>query len=581
MAREATQPWFPRRLFSRAILVQVLFVLMLCAIAGIAGRAFFRARVLSQAHEGLQGTLQALALTLGPAETIAPDWCSRRSGELGLGLRLESRGGALLCESRLEAGDPSLRIERGVARGNYRLTGSMPLLALSRAFSTLDSWLIGFLVLITGTLTVASVWTLRALVFPVGRLLSKATAILENRATPLVDASEEFGREPYGEWSELESSLDDLGRDLQTKAETLDVEREAQATLMEAISDAIFAVDLEESPLFFNSRMALIADARSLKSGRRLWEIFRDPQLLEAFRGALEKGEAVSVPAIPIEPERKFYSVSVSPLRNAEHEIYGAVGIFHDVTELKLAEQIRIDFVANASHELRTPLTAIQGYAETLWQDLKDQRPLDPDFVETIRRNSQRLMNLVNDLLDLSSLESNATLQRTSVSTEEITGRVLEQMKSHLARKGHQIRTHYRASTVFADPARLEQVLVNLLDNAHKYTPAGGGIEIAWETESTGEATVLTISDTGTGIPLEYQTRLFERFYRVDKGRSRELGGTGLGLAIIKHILLRHGGSVSVRSAPGQGSSFICVFPGVRLGHEHADSLKNPPELPG
>jgi two-component system phosphate regulon sensor histidine kinase PhoR len=360
-------------------------------------------------------------------------------------------------------------------------------------------------------------------------------------------------------------------RKLETKIQNLKTEREEQATLMSAISDAILAVDPEEAPLFYNSRFALLFGNQKVHPHQRLSEIFRDPDILAAFRNTLKSGQSGSVKAIPMptamsmtlsteDPsDRRFFSLSVSPLRQAQNLIYGAVGVFHDVTDLKRAEQIRIDFVANVSHELRTPLTAIKGYADTLLLDCKQSNPVVPEFLEVIVRNSDRLMNLINDLLDLSSLESKDTLQMMKVSTEEVTLRILKQLKKAFEAKEHQLSVKNQAPFVLADPRRLEQVLVNLLDNANKYTPAEGKIWIHWEPME--KSTLLTIRNSGHGIPPEHHSRLFERFYRVDKARSREQGGTGLGLAIVKHIMQRHDGSVWVESRLGNETAFVCQFP--------------------
>jgi two-component system phosphate regulon sensor histidine kinase PhoR len=238
------------------------------------------------------------------------------------------------------------------------------------------------------------------------------------------------------------------------------------------------------------------------------------------------------------------------------------VGVFHDVTELKRAEQMRIEFVANVSHELRTPLTAIKGYADTLSADLDAGKPSEKEFVRAIQRNSDRLMSLIHDLLDLSSLESGAEELRTDlVNTAEISRKVIGQIEPTAKQKGQTISLDLKTANVLADPARLEQVLVNLLDNAVKYTPNGGSISVSWF-RLNGGGVELWVSDTGPGISAEHHGRLFERFYRVDKARSRQLGGTGLGLAIVKHIMQRHGGSVRVESQVGKGAVFICTFPG-------------------
>jgi two-component system phosphate regulon sensor histidine kinase PhoR len=233
------------------------------------------------------------------------------------------------------------------------------------------------------------------------------------------------------------------------------------------------------------------------------------------------------------------------------------------VTELKRAENIRIEFVANVSHELRTPLTAIKGYTDTLREDVGHGRyDAAGKFLEVISRNVDRLMSLIGDLLDLSSLESHdgKELQKSTINTREITERVVAHLESRRAEKRHTIETRFTVEAVDADPKRLEQVLVNLIENAVKYVPASGKIVVSWESGEQNSV-LLKVSDNGPGIPVEHHSRLFERFYRVDPGRSRDSGGTGLGLAIVKHIMQRHGGSVWISSEMGKGTTFICRFP--------------------
>jgi two-component system, OmpR family, phosphate regulon sensor histidine kinase PhoR len=334
-----------------------------------------------------------------------------------------------------------------------------------------------------------------------------------------------------------------------------------QSTLVGAISDAVLAVDTLGAPLFYNSRFAMIFGDEGIGS-RRIWKLFQDPLILSAFQKALKEGQPGELQSIPFEEAagRRFFSVTISSLYDESRCIYGAIGVFHDVTDLKRAEQVRIDFVANVSHELRTPLTAIKGYADTLIQDVEQGRPTEKKFLEVIIKNTARLMSLIDDLLDLSAIESTDVLQKSNLNTKDVTLRVLKQLQGALEAKQQRVLLECRAKIVSADLGRLEQVLINLLDNASKYTPEGSRISILWDVLGS-EAVLLKISDTGPGIALEHQSRLFERFYRVDKSRSRELGGTGLGLSIVKHIMQRHGGSIWVESGPGRGATFICKFP--------------------
>ena len=236
------------------------------------------------------------------------------------------------------------------------------------------------------------------------------------------------------------------------------------------------------------------------------------------------------------------------------------------IAALKRAEKMRIEFVANVSHELRTPLTSIKGYAETLLQDIEDQRPVDPEFLKIILKNSNRLLDLINDLLDLSAIESGADeLHLVELNASEITGHVIKHLEQQAYSKRTQILVKNKITTITADPKRLEQVLTNLIHNAIKYCPLESQITVHWseETSPQGVITVLTVSDNGPGIPSKYLDRLFERFYRLDKGRSRDMGGTGLGLSIVKHIMQRHNGSVSVSSTVGEGTAFTCRFPKI------------------
>jgi two-component system phosphate regulon sensor histidine kinase PhoR len=336
---------------------------------------------------------------------------------------------------------------------------------------------------------------------------------------------------------------------------------------MSAISDAILAVDKEGRPIFFNSKFELVFGQGKLPKFLRLREIFGDPQIIQAFEIALREGRnstSHSLKFTSVAGQDRYFNLSVSPLSRSGLVIYGALGIFHDVTELKTAEQMRIDFVANVSHELRTPLTSIKGYTETLLEDFqKDPENLKEEstqeFLVKISRNVARLMNLVGDLLDLSSIESNEVFHKEFVSTEDMMNRVGRSMDEKFRKKNQSLDWTCHQKEVWADPNRLEQVLINLVDNAHKYTPEGGGVWVSWERE--GQSVVLKVKDTGVGIPAEHHSRLFERFYRVDKARSREQGGTGLGLSIVKHIVQKHDGTVSVQSAPREGSTFICRFP--------------------
>jgi two-component system phosphate regulon sensor histidine kinase PhoR len=410
---------------------------------------------------------------------------------------------------------------------------------------------------------------------PLGHLLQRArelrridTPIDETILSSAADATgandNEDDAEP-GEWLNLERALNRIHRDLRLRTQAREQEREELSTLIGAVSDAILAVDRSGLPLFFNLQFSgLFPVPQGSERPLRLDEMFRAPEILEGFQTVLRSGER-GVITTTMHTARhsvaRHFSVSIAPLRAQDsHLVYGAIAVFHDVTELKQSEQIRIEFVGNASHELRTPLTSIKGYVETLKDDLQTGR-LDSasQFLNIISRNVDRLIFLVNDLLDLSVIESSAEPVKSSVSTRELTDGALRQLEEKRAAKNQEIIVRFDSEECHGDPRRVEQVLVNLIHNAIKYVPERKRIDVIWQKEARG--TSLHVKDNGPGISLDHQARLFERFYRVDTGRSREQGGTGLGLAIVKHIMLKHGGTVRLISSPGHGAEFICTFP--------------------
>ena len=412
---------------------------------------------------------------------------------------------------------------------------------------------------------------------PMGRILRKLRP--RHQGTQGEESSDLYLDEP-GEWQDLEKRVSRLSRGIRQHEENLSQEREELVTILGSVNDAIVAMGPDTEPLYFNSRFAVLFGAGTTGGGALpLRERFREPEILDGFERVLGEGKTrtfrVRLRTELHDSEREF-AVAVSPLMKrdvkssvgagaaaTDLQIYGAVAIFHDISELKATEQIRIDFVANASHELKTPLTSIKGYVDTIRDDISAGRNEDAaKFLNVVSRNVDRLMLLVNDLLDISVLESGAEVRKTMVSTAEVSELAIRLTESRRTKR-HTIRLETHAERVLGDPRRIEQILVNLIDNATKYTPEGAEIRIIWEPGAGANQgdVILRIRDSGRGIPDEHLPRLFERFYRVDQGRAREVGGTGLGLAIVKHIVLAHGGSIAVKSRLGEGSEFICRFP--------------------
>ena len=307
------------------------------------------------------------------------------------------------------------------------------------------------------------------------------------------------------------------------------------------------------------------ADLFGITSDIRGWTVIEVLRLheLAALVNSLETQKQVSGFEIKVPgPVERWLQINAAAIYNGGGKRHGTVLVFHDLTRLKQLENARQEFVANVSHELRTPLSLIKGYAETLLDGAKDNPETATRFLQTIDRNAERLRLLIEDLLTISELETGRVrLNIQTVALAQAVAEVLEDFKSRAAAKGMTLVNQAPDLPVRADPGRLEQILGNIVDNAIKYGRAGGTVSVGGRASDAGQVEIF-IQDDGPGIPPEALERVFERFYRVDKARSREQGGTGLGLAIVKHLVQSHGGRVWAASRPGCGTTFyftLCV----------------------
>jgi two-component system phosphate regulon sensor histidine kinase PhoR len=337
-------------------------------------------------------------------------------------------------------------------------------------------------------------------------------------------------------------------------------------TILSAMEDGLLAVDARNRITLMNPTFQRLFDLRDPAVGVPLVEAVRHATLDQLIAETLETGEAtrseLSVTDSRTHSERHI-EVSAVPIKRADDEMPGAVVLFHDITELKQVDQIRREFVANVSHELRTPLSILRGYIEVLLDEPQTPREELARILSTMERHSKRLQRLVDDLLSLAQLESSrATLELSAVRVDELFNNLIRDWKEKLAAKNLKVIVDLtpEALTLHADGTRLEEVLYNLLENAVKFSRENG--EIYLRATRLGSDMVLSVSDNGLGIGKEHLSRIFERFYRADKARSRELGGTGLGLAIVKHIAQLHGGRVEAESEIGRGTTIRVVLPG-------------------
>jgi two-component system phosphate regulon sensor histidine kinase PhoR len=368
----------------------------------------------------------------------------------------------------------------------------------------------------------------------------------------------------HDELGELGDALDRLAGSLAATLGQLRAERDLQGRILEAMQEGVVVVDRDGRIVLVNPALRSMLLVGGEAVGKLLVETVRHAQLEDLVQEA--RATASSTPVeieLPgLKPRRLL--VHASPLAGDDG---GLLFVFVDVTEVRRLESLRRDFVANASHELRTPVAAVRSATETLrWGALGD--PVAAiRFVDIIDRNAQRLQSLVEDMLELSKLESNEfKLKRERVELGSVVPIVLALFRERAEKKGVRVVAELprESSSVEGDPRALEHVLSNLVDNAVKYCPPGTRVLVS-AAPLDEERIKLVVSDTGPGIPAEHLPRVFERFYRVDAGRSRELGGTGLGLSIVKHMVEAMRGKVSVESEVGKGSTFTVSLTRARL----------------
>jgi two-component system, OmpR family, phosphate regulon sensor histidine kinase PhoR len=369
---------------------------------------------------------------------------------------------------------------------------------------------------------------------------------------------------PPSEFTPLALSLEKMSRDLRGKLDLLDAETSRLRAILLAMREGVLVTNEKGLITLINPFLRDILGGKIQWEKRTVQEIFMNTELQNAVDTILQ-GEPFQRLQLSLGWESpRFFEVQLVPLISV-HLPQGAVVIFHDITDLKHLLKVRQDFVANASHELRTPLTAINGALETMLSLLPANDPDANKFLSILQKNVRRMNYLVSDLLDLAKLEGQ---ERSEMFLDEVNvAHVLEsalQSVADLAQEknislGLDLSALAEDRSLFWERDRVQQAIFNLLDNAVKYTPPGGSVRLS--ARETDKSLVIAVTDTGLGIPKEHLARIFERFYRVDRDRSRELGGTGLGLSIVKHIVEAHKGTVEAQSELGRGSTFTITFP--------------------
>lgn len=362
----------------------------------------------------------------------------------------------------------------------------------------------------------------------------------------------------------LAATLNQMAREISARIQTISLQRSEQEAMFASMKEGVLAIDKNERIIRINKaalRFFNIVDEHPEK--RLIHEIIRHHPVLDFIREALKEPKHLEQD-IRIQNEiQHILHISSDPLQNSEEQIIGSLILINEITQLKKLDKMRQDFVANVSHELKTPITSIKGYMETLREGQVEDAETVEKFHAIVARQADRMNAIVTDLLQLSHIEQqegSAKLIKSKETLSDIVLSAVEDCQKLADEKNIKIQSNVEPNLlVFANRALLEQALINLINNALKYSAPDSEIQIRAEQEA--DELCIHIQDQGCGIDPKYHDRLFERFFRVDKARSRELGGTGLGLAIVKHIAKVHGGNISVSSRVGKGSTFTIHLP--------------------
>ncbi len=346
-------------------------------------------------------------------------------------------------------------------------------------------------------------------------------------------------------------SVMDLTRERRNLAER---EQQRMEAILRGMSDGVLMVDIQGRVVLANRAFRKIFRINEKIEGKQIMEVLRNSEVLGLFNRTMATWDIAAAEITVSSADRDLYLFATAVPIYSGDSVGGTVITLHDITRLKLLEEMRKDFVANVSHEIKTPITAIRGFAETLLDGAIDDRENAARFLGMIKNHSERLNSLVDDLLTLSRIElGDIIVTKSEVKLDDVIDTAFAILKDKADKKGLYLKKDLPPgkSVISADRDRLVQILLNLVDNGIKFSEKGG---VTAGFDLSGEVPVLFVEDTGVGIPASHLPRLGERFYRVDRARSREMGGTGLGLAIVKHLVKAHEWEMAIESTPGKGT---------------------------
>ncbi|MBI4890400.1 MAG: HAMP domain-containing protein [Acidobacteria bacterium] len=549
-------------------------------------------RELEQVQKNLELALRIYAGELNQLKNAELEqWARRADGQANARITVIDAGGAVLAETRHERGSmenharrpevsTALRGGIGIAKRHSSSLG-VDFLYVAQPASTAESRSVVLRLAVPLASVNEALGEVRGRILRASLLLALLALIaayvytrgLTARIRAIQSYAESLANERLAEGAELnESGKDELGvlaeslrrmaRQLREVVDLLKVESGRREAILASMREGVLAVDEELRVTFCNEAFLRAAGTPDAPAGPvPVVQLARTPAFLGLLRQVLTSGRTVrdKLPLAPV--SGRSYEIYAEPLGIGGQK--GALAILHDITELERLERVRKDFVANVSHELRTPLAAIRGYAETLLDGALEDQEYNRKFLEIIRSNAIRLTNIASDLLVVSELEQERGEQEpaSEVGVHEVVEAALRTVES--AARVRNIRVEIGPDSglkVKGQRFRLEQALVNLMDNAVKFGKEGGVVRVE-SRQTEGGLVEVDVADDGIGIPSEDLPRIFERFYRVDKARSRAAGGTGLGLSIVKHVAEVFGGTVRVKSEVGQGSTFTLSLP--------------------
>jgi len=471
-----------------------------------------------------------------------PEFIEALAGREGVSSRFSNTVGEEMLYFALPMQDGAVRLALPLSEINVRVSAARRQI------------LIGLALALAPTLILA-LWMARRVSWRMSSIIGYSRRLAEG------DFQAKLPEISSGELGELAETLGTTAGQLRSMFEQLQEERSRFAAAVNGIGEGILVADRKLRVVLFNPAMEQMLPGAPVFKGASLKD-WHDEEVPQLFSQVLESGEPLSVD-VELDETQRSWKISCAPILSRKGKVQAVVAVFYDITELERVDRMRKDFVINVSHELRTPLAAIQGYAETLLDGAIDEPGTNRRFMKILWQNAERLAQLTADLMTLSQIEVNTReFSFTPHSVTELLDDAVSSIVMITDKKKISIEVEPPAEDVVieCDSGAIHQVLNNLLDNAAKYTPEGGKLWTGARAVEGGQVEFF-VRDTGIGIAAEHIPRLFERFYRIDKARSRELGGTGLGLAICKHLVLSHHGSVRVESEPGVGSTFFFTLP--------------------